>query len=228
MLYFYDEFKMKIILHMPHTSLKVPRNFFKGLKIEKSLFNKYNLLMSDIGVDLLFSDIKAKRIKAKYSRLYCDVERFADDAKEEMSKFGQGVIYTHTYDGKEFHKHDDFYRKKVLKYYYRYHKNFDRMVTNALKRDNELCIIDCHSFSDKMASMHSEQPFPDICIGLNDGYQNEELVNCIIKKIEERGYTYKINYPYKGSIIPNCVLENKVKGNVYTIMIEINKRIYLV
>lgn len=218
---------MKIILHIPHASLKVPRHFYKGLKFEKNIFNKYNLFMSDFGVDNLFSEIKAKRIKAKYSRLYCDVERFVDDTKEEMAKFGQGVIYTHTYDGKEFHVHDDRYRKKVLKYYYRYHKKFDRMVTNTLRRDKEVCIIDCHSFSDKMASMQCEPPFPDICIGVNDSYQNDEILNRIIKKIEEKGYTYRINCPYKGSIIPNCVLENKVKGNVYTIMIEINKRIYL-
>lgn len=212
---------------MPHSSLRVPKYFYKGLMIDKEQFNKYNLFMSDIAIDYLFSNIKGTRIKAKYSRMFCDVERFVEDSKEEMSKYGQGVIYTHTYDGTLFHNHDNSYRDKVLKYYYRYHKKFDRIVTKTLKHDKEICIIDCHSFSDKMASFQCREPFPDICIGLNDDFQNEELLNTIVKEIEIRGYTYKINYPYKGSIIPNCVLQNKVNGKICSIMIEVNKRIYL-
>ena len=40
---------MKILLHMPHVSLKVPKHFYKGLLIPKTVFNKYNLEMSDLG-----------------------------------------------------------------------------------------------------------------------------------------------------------------------------------
>lgn len=79
---------MKILLHMPHVSLKLPKSFYKGLLINKCLLNKYNLLMSDLGIDTLFKDVKAHKIKAKYSRLYCDVEKFKDDNLEIMSKYG--------------------------------------------------------------------------------------------------------------------------------------------
>ena len=52
--------------------------------------------MSDFKVDKLFENIDAEKVKCKYSRLYCDVERFKDDELEEMSKYGQGgSIYSY-------------------------------------------------------------------------------------------------------------------------------------
>ena len=41
------------------------------------------------------------------------------------------------------------------------------------------------------------------------------------------GLTFEINYPYKGSIIPNYVFNNKIDKKVISIMIEINKGEYL-
>lgn len=218
---------MNIIMHMPHVSLKVPKRFYKGLIISKDLFNKYNLEMTDLGVDTLFKEFKYKKIKPKYSRLYCDVERFKDDNLEIMSKYGEGVIYTNLYDGVLFHKHDNKYKNKVLKYYDKYHKKLDKITKKLLKKDNALLILDCHSFSDKMASHFFEEPFPDICIGVEENYYDEDILNIIINRIKELGYTYKINYPYKGSLVPNCIYNGIIRGKVVSIMLEINKRIYL-
>ena len=78
-----------------------------------------------------------------------------------------------------------------------------------------------------MTSHFYQEPFPDICIGVEEEYYDEKILNMIINKIKKLGYTYKINYPYKGSLVPNCVLNNEVKGKVVSIMIEINKRTYL-
>ena len=218
---------MNILLHIPHDSLRVPKFFYKGLTISKEQFRKYNLLMSDLGVSYLTKDLKGKRIKAKYSRLFLDVERFKDDEKEIMAKYGEGAVYNNTYDGKIFHIHDNNYKNKVLKYYDRYHHKLDKAAKNLLKKDNDLLILDIHSFSDKMADSFFDGNYPDICIGVEEDYYNEEILNSLINKIESLNYSYKINYPYKGSLVPNCILNKKVKGNVVSIMIEINKRIYL-
>lgn len=219
---------MKILLHMPHTSLKVPRFFFKGLKISKEEFRKYNLEMTDLGIDELLKDYKYTKVKAKYSRLFLDVERFKDDELEIMSKVGEGVVYTHTYDAKLFHEHNLKYKKKVLKYYDKYHNKLDRVAKRLLKKDDELLIIDCHSFSDKMASHFFKPPFPDVCIGVEEGYYDKEILDSLIKEITKFGYSYEINYPYKGSLVPNIIYDKKIKyKKVVSIMLEINKRIYL-
>lgn len=78
---------MGIIIHVPHVSLDVPRCFYEGLLIKKNVFHKYNLEMADIGLLELLKDYNYKVVYPKYSRLYCDVERFADDSKEVMSKY---------------------------------------------------------------------------------------------------------------------------------------------
>ncbi len=220
---------MKVLLHIPHSSLKVPKYFYHGLCISKKDFIRYNLEMTDMGVDYLFKDVKGKKFKAKYSRLFCDVERFRNDEDEIMSKLGEGVIYTHLYDGTRFHEHDEKYRKRVLKYYDAYHRKLDKITKRLLKNDETLLIIDCHSFSDKMASHFFKPPFKDICIGIEKDYYNQEIIDTIIKEIEKRNYSYEINYPYKGCLIPNYIMNHryKGKGKIICVMLEINKRIYL-
>ena len=86
---------IQILIHAPHVSLNVPKHFYKDLAISKNLFHKYNLEMADIGLLEFVKDYKYKVVYPKYSRIYCDVERFADDEKEIMSKYGEGVVYTH-------------------------------------------------------------------------------------------------------------------------------------
>lgn len=219
---------MKILLHLPHVSFDVPNYFYKGLIIPKLLFRKYNLEMSDLGVDYLLKDLPGMKIKPPYSRLFCDVERFRDDKKERMSQYGEGLLYTKTYDGILFHKHDEIYRKKVLTYYDTYHQKLDEITKGLLSFDDELLILDCHSFSDKMASYFFKPPFPDICIGIEKDFFDEEILHRIIEEIKKRGHTYQINYPYQGSLVPNCIYNKKViYKKVVSIMLEINKRIYL-
>ncbi len=37
-----EDKKMKILMHMPHVSLDVPKEFYEGLLIPKNLFHKHN------------------------------------------------------------------------------------------------------------------------------------------------------------------------------------------
>ena len=220
--------KLKVILHMPHVSLKVPKMFYKGLLISKENFNIYNLKTSDVLIDTLFNDLKGVKIKPKYSRMFCDVERFKDDNKEIMSKCGQGMIYTHTYDGVLFHQHNDKYIKKVLKYYDDYHNKLDKITKRIIKKGYSLLILDLHSYSDNQAKyLNNNGQYPDICIGINDGYYDKEILDQIINIIKKKNLTYKINYPYSGSIIPNYIYNHNINNNVTSIMIEVNKRVYL-
>ena len=78
-----------------------------------------------------------------------------------------------------------------------------------------------------MASFFFNKPFPDICIGIEENYYDQKILDSIINKIKELGYSYEINYPYKGSLVPNSIYNKKIKGKVISIMLEINKRIYL-
>ena len=218
---------MKTLLHIPHASLNVPDSFYDGLLIPREEFRRYNLKMSDVGVDELFRDVRGERVRSCYSWLFCDVERFRDDEKETMSRFGEGVVYTKLYDGKDFHAHGDGYKKSVLDYYDWYHAELDRVTEYLLQKDGELLILDCHSFSDEMASYFFKPPFPDVCIGVEKDYYDRGIIDGIVSEVLKRGYSCMINHPYSGSLVPNTVMSGRTAGKVVSVMIEVNKRIYL-
>ncbi len=219
-----------IIKHIPHASLDFPSNYdLEELYLTFGLDYKIqNYKLSDLFIDDLFSDIKGVEIKAKYSRLYCDVDRYKDDNNEPMAKIGQGYIYNkNIFNGEDYIRKPD-ELENINSYYDNHHKTLTNETKKILSKGKKVLILDLHSFSDEQAKLISKkEPFPDICIGLNDNTNyDQRILNTIIKIIKDKGYSYQINYPYTGSIIPNGLTKKELE-NVYSIMIEVNKRIYL-
>lgn len=216
-----------IILHIPHSSLHLPNDFWENTVCEKSVVDEFNYNITDLYTDELFNNAKYRSIVAPYSRIYCDVERFAEDDKEIMSKFGMGFIYTHTNTGKRFFESNEDYRQKVFNNYYKkLHSDLDRIIENSITK-NTTILLDCHSFSkDIIMFADKKENLPDICIGFDNIYYSEELVNFIKNYFENCGYRVSLNNPYLGTMIPDKYIENKI-DNMYCVMIEINKKIYL-
>ena len=221
-----------IIKHIPHSSLLFPEDYDDdNLKRIYGLDYKIqNIKLADLFVDYLFKDIKGIEIKAKYSRMYCDIEKYQDDKKEIMSKYGLGYIYTkNIFNNKPYHRNPIQDKKDIDTYYDNHHIRLTNETKKILSKGQKVLILDLHSYSDEQALLIGKQgPFPDICIGINDhdNQIDQRLLNLIIKIIKDYGYTYQINYPYRGSIIPNN-LTRQEKDHVSSIMIEINKRVYL-
>jgi N-formylglutamate amidohydrolase len=216
-----------IILNIPHASTKLPQVFFRNIIIEKDKVQNFNNAITDLYIDKLFMCNRQKCIKAKYSRIFCDVEKFADDKKEIMSRYGMGAIYSHTNKGEKFINLGVEYKNNILQnYYFRYHKKLDNLVENQLTK-NQVVLIDCHSFSKEIIMQEDKRVnLPDICIGFDNMYYSEQLVNFIKLYFTNLGYSVNFNYPYEGTMIPNKFYGKKIK-NLYCVMIEINKRIYL-
>lgn len=84
-----------LLIHIPHASLRLPQDFWRDVAVDRKII-KHNLrFMADYKVDELARDVDCHKVIAKYSRLYCDVERFQNDADEPMARLGMGVVYTH-------------------------------------------------------------------------------------------------------------------------------------
>ena len=217
----------KIFLHIPHSGECIPKNFFNNITISKDEVIDFKNAITDTKTDKLFGRNFYKRLKAKYSRIFCDMEKYADDEKEEMSKFGMGVIYTKTNKDVKFAEYDDEYRQNVLnKYYYPYHAKLDKKVNKLLFKNNVI-LIDCHSFSkDIIMFAERKENLPDICVGFNSDV-NMKLVDFVCNFFEEQGYKVARNYPYSGSMVPNNLLVDTNGHKFESIMIEINKTAYL-
>lgn len=215
-----------IVLHIPHSSLKVP-NWYHKLVSNKNMAQYFNTSITDLETDKLFGNNKFTKIVFPYSRIFCDVEKFADDSQEIMSQFGMGFVYTKTHLGEQFFYPTEQYKKLVYdKYYIKHHNKLNKVVKKSLTK-NKTILIDCHSFSKEIIMFEEKKEnLPDICIGFDKLYYNENLINFIKNYFISNGYSVKLNYPYSGTMIPNDYFKN-IDDNLLCVMIEINKRLYL-
>ena len=218
--------KEQIIIHIPHSSLKVPKLFKKRLLLFWDEFEPENASNADIYADKLVKDINLNKIIFKYSRMFCDVERFEEN--EPMAKKGMGIVYTKTLDQKDLINIDYKYERWVINKYYKPHHNLlNKETDKILTKYNKAYIFDIHSFSDEnVYKLFGYDNLPDICIGVDKEFEDKDLTLKTMNYFKEKGYKVEVNHPYRGTMIPSKYYfnkDNRVKG----MMIEINKRLYL-
>lgn len=214
-----------IIIHVPHSSTYIPPKYRETALISQQELDEENRFMCDTGViDLIPPALLPNTLRFPYSRLYCDVERLRD-GNEPMEAYGMGYIYTRDSLGRDMFSPDEKHIEEVNAVYDEYHKNFDKRVKEILNEYGKCIIIDLHSFSDETVDrLFGCKNCPDVCIGTEEDYYSEELVDFLKCACEKLGLSVMINYPYKGSIVPNAYYGKKDTG-IVSVMIEINKRI---
>ena len=215
--------KPKIILHIPHSSTKLPDNFTvdEDVSLEKE-FQR----MTDWYTDELFDDDKAETLVFPYSRLYCDVERFRDDGKEAMAQKGMGVCYTATSFSTRLREVSE-EEKEFIKstHYDAHHKQFEALVEEELTERGSALIVDCHSFSNEVLPHEESSVRPDICIGTDKFHTPLDWISTVSDIFKEAGLSVAINQPFIGTIVP-LKFYGKDK-RVKSIMIEVNRKLYL-
>jgi len=216
----------KLILHIPHSSTLIP--FFEGYVVDSMALEKEMLKLTDWYTHDLFHSDADEMIIAGFSRIFCDPERFPDDAQEVMAQYGMGVLYEKSDSGEEIRIVTPELREKVLtSYYWQHHNKFNAAVNNQLDKYGKVTIIDCHSYPSKplKRDLDKNPKRPDFNIGTDSFHTTKELIDISVSFFEKAGYTLGIDWPYKGSIVP---LEHYQKNkNVSTIMLEINRALYL-
>jgi len=162
---------------------------------------------------------------APFSRIYCDVEKFIDDENEVMSKYGQGVFYTKDCKGNVFRRINQDYKDRILEsYYFPYHKGLDELTLSLL--DKRLIIVDCHSYDEECVQHNKTESYEDICLGYDEQYYSKKLVDGVRDIFVKNGFSVSYNTPYEGTLIPNAIYDKNIP-EVFCIMIEINKRVYM-
>jgi N-formylglutamate amidohydrolase len=216
----------KIILHIPHSSVMIP--FYDGYLSNEAQLKQEQLILTDWFTDDLFSNEDTITIMAPFSRLFCDVERFANDSKETMSRVGMGVLYSRYDDGTPLRAMTPELRAMIIKeYYIPHHKKLADAVDGQLKQFGKAIIIDCHSFPDVplKRDLNQSPNRPDYCIGTDDFHTSDTLVQIAKGFFREQHLTVGINTPYSGSIVPLAYYQKDKR--VQSIMLEVNRRLYL-
>ena len=215
-----------LILHIPHSSDKIPIN--KGYLVDKKILDEEIIKLTDWYTDDLFSLEDSVVVRADFSRIFCDAERFSDDSQEVMAKYGMGVLYEKLDDGSAIRAVHPELRQEILNnYYWPHHAKLNRAVNDQLAFNGKALIVDCHSFPSKplIRDLNQEKNRPDFNLGTDAFHTPDYLIEISTEFFKNKGYTLGIDWPYSGSIVPlNHYQKTK---NVASIMLEINRSLYL-
>jgi N-formylglutamate deformylase len=219
------------VIHTPHSSSNIPEDIRHSIKLSDGELEEELVCVTDAYTDNLFDcpSSLAKKIIFPVSRLVVDPERFLDDAAEPMSKVGMGVIYTRTSAGEMLRQPPSEGERESLiqRYYVPHHIRLTEAVGEAVAQYGKCLIIDCHSFpSIPLPHELDKTPYrPDICIGTDDYHTPLWLSDLAQNIFTNAGFSVKINSPYSGAIVPLPYYHSNDK--VYSVLIEINRRLYM-
>lgn len=221
-----------MIFHIPHSSKVVPKEQRSVLELDDNKLNKELIAITDAYTDELFgTHVKESDsvIIFPISRLIVDPERFLDDADEVMAKFGMGVIYNKTSNGKILRKKPSKTERESLirEYYLPHHDLLANAVRKELEKYSRALIIDCHSFPSSPLPYELDQNpnRPDICIGTDVFHTPTTLRRIAEEESLKQGVRCAVNRPFSGSLVPSEFYQNN--KNVYSIMIELNRKMYM-
>jgi N-formylglutamate amidohydrolase len=216
----------KLILHIPHSSTEIP--LLDGYVSTHDEIQQEIIKLTDWYTDDLFESETDHKIVAPFSRIFCDVERFADDELEIMSKVGMGVLYEKLDSDELLRKVSPELREKILNdYYWKHHDFFKSSVEQLLELNGECLIIDCHSFPSTplLKAIDQNKNRPDFNIGTDSFHTPKKYIDASVTYFENLGYSLGVDWPYSGSIVPLKYYQKEKK--VSSIMLEINRKLYL-
>jgi N-formylglutamate deformylase len=218
-----------MILHIPHASRIIPEDLRDQIVLSDAELAAELTLMTDAFTDELFTLAEATTVRFPISRLLVDVERFADDGQEPMSKVGMGMIYTRTAHGNTLKRtlqpHET--RHLVAQTYEAHHQRLLTEVKNELEMYGRALIVDCHSFPGEPLPCEENQsiPRPGFCIGTDAFHTPRALSQATARRIKKMGYSVGINRPYAGTMVPMAFYRKDRR--VASILIEVNRSLYM-
>lgn len=216
----------KLVLHIPHSSTEIP--LLDGYISSHDEIQQEIIKLTDWYTDDLFDSQVDDRIVTPFSRIFCDVERFADDELEVMSKFGMGVLYEKFDNGNQLRVVTQELKSDVLNdYYWVHHNKFLDLVKTSLEQTKSCLILDCHSFpsSPLTRAIVQDEIRPDFNIGTDSYHTPKYIIEESINYFETKGYTLGVDTPYSGSIVPMEYYQKDKR--VTSIMLEVNRGLYL-
>ena len=194
-----------LLLHIPHASLRLPWDFWRDVTVDQNIIEKNLHFMADYKVDELAGDIDCHKVIARYSRLYCDVERFQNDADEPMARLGMGAVYTHLPGGAQYRQVTPERREEIIRQAYKpHHVQLNKLSQKIVAQYVSCMMIDLHSYSNDLVRklFGYTENLPDICLGYDDEWFSENNALKLKTYIEQLGYSCALNYPYEGALVP--------------------------
>jgi N-formylglutamate amidohydrolase len=218
-----------IVCNIPHAGLSVPTQCKESFTLSEEKLTHEVSYMADMYTDELYGELAhvASFIKPTISRVVVDVERFENEDEEPMARVGMSAFYTKTSGGELLRTINQAQRKELETIYHEYHETFTTLVEKTLASQGRAIIVDCHSFPSVPRVYEPDQELfrPDICIGTDSYHTPQELTDFLVSHFTNAGYSVKINSPFAGTIVPMSHYHKD--GRVVSVMIEVNRKLYM-
>jgi N-formylglutamate deformylase len=171
-------------------------------------------------------------ITANYSRWVVDLNR--DPQSKSLYADGRvitGLCPTTNFLGEPIYKDE---RKeislveienRVTRYYEPYHQRIEKELARLHQKFGKVLLWDCHSIRQFVPSIHAEK-FPDLILGDADGASaSSELIATAIDSLQNSGYSFSHNHPFKGGYITRHYGNPEV--NRHALQLEMSKINYM-
>jgi N-formylglutamate deformylase len=217
------------------------RNYSDFIKYFSNLSINDMRKSEDSYIDLLFDNklLNINSLTANFPRIFVDLNRSPLELdlsmwsgkfnasifnKSQKVNSGIGVIPKVCFSGKKIYNdllHFKEARRRLLNYYFPYHRKIRMLIDYIKKNHNKVIILDCHSMSSEIVSEST-----DIVLS-NNIYKsaNPKITNILQTIFESYGYRVSINNPFEGGFITKYY--GRPLNYVNVIQIEINKKLYL-
>ncbi|MBX3030169.1 MAG: N-formylglutamate amidohydrolase [Chloroflexi bacterium] len=219
-----------VIAHVPHAGTRIAADARATILLDDIALTREQLVMTDWHTDRLFDWVTrrgATAIVFEPSRLVLDPERFLDPAAEPMERVGQGVVYTHTHDGRPLRRPDGALRARWIETLYRpHHALLAQLVTERLDRFDRCLVLDCHSFGSHPLPSEADQApdRPDVCVGTDDWHTPPTLADALETALRGEGFRVRRDSPFAGALVP--LDRYRTDPRVTAVMLEVRRGLY--
>lgn len=206
---------MTLVVHVPHASTYIPIDVMDQFILSPTEIREEAITSADLYTDILAKAAwpNSKIVGAPVSRIVIDVERYSNDSEEVMAKYGRGMIYSATHNGKLMRRDVLITERQLLQA-----KWYDPHWTQLRSLSKGKTLIDLHSYPLVPWKVEPNHVLdrPQIDLGIDSRLTPSDWVLGLRMHFENHGYSVGINTPYQGVIDA---------GSKFAVMIEIRRDI---
>lgn len=189
----------KLVIHVPHASTSVPSEYLGQFLISETDLEGEVFASADLWTDQLAREAwpDATIVEAQVSRIVLDVERYAIDELEPMSRVGRGMIYEKTISGNPL-------RRPVLENERQQMQStlYDPHWAQLRAESVGATLIDLHSYplDPWTIEIDSTSERPEIVLGTDARLTPSGWRAALVTHFEKAGFSVGLDRPYGGVI----------------------------
>ncbi|WP_027383377.1 N-formylglutamate amidohydrolase [Epilithonimonas caeni] len=222
--------KVPVVISVPHAGTFIPEDIRS--KMDPGISDQLD--DTDWFIDKLYSfagELGITIIVANYSRWVVDLNR--DPGNQPLYNDGRvitDVVTITDFNGNKIYNDDHLpneeeVSRRVELYHKPYQEKLAELLNETRKEFGKVLLFDAHSIRKSVPGIRSED-FPDLILGDNDETSaHPELVRTAVNSLQNKGYGFSHNYPFKGGFITRNF--GNPSENIHALQLEMCKTNYM-